>query len=62
MHIVAKKLVAIKSINKKHIKDENSRRKVELEISILEKLKHPNIVRLFEIFETDTHMLHVIEL
>ena len=62
MHVLAKRLVAIKSLNKKHMKDENASKKVKLEINILENLKHPNIVRLYEIFETDTHMLYVNEL
>lgn len=44
------------------MKDESSRSKVLLEISILEKCKHPNIVRLFEIFESEKHMLYVSEL
>lgn len=44
------------------MQDENSRNKVLLEMSILEKLKHPNIVRLYEIFESDKHMLYVNEL
>lgn len=55
-------IVAIKSINKKHMQDESARSKVQLEISILEKLKHPNIVRLYEIFESEKHMLYVSEL
>jgi len=42
--------------------DESAWKKVQLEISILEKLKHPNIVRLFEIFESEKHMLYVSEL
>ena len=62
MHVLAKRLVAIKSLNKKHMKDENASKKMKLEINILEHLKHPNIVRLYEIFETDTHMLYVNEL
>jgi protein-serine/threonine kinase len=44
------------------MKDESSRSKVLLEISILEKCKHPNIVRLYEIFESEKHMLYVSEL
>lgn len=54
--------MAIKSLNKKHMQDESAKKKVLLEISILEKLKHPNIVRLYEIFESEKHMLHVNEL
>ena len=54
--------MAIKSLNKKHMQDENAKKKVVLEMSILEKLKHPNIVRLYEIFESEKHMLYVSEL
>ncbi|CAI2362159.1 unnamed protein product [Moneuplotes crassus] len=62
MHTLAKRLVAIKSLNKKHMQDESAKKKVLLEMSILEKLKHPNIVRLYEIFESEKHMLYVNEL
>lgn len=44
------------------MQDENAKNKVMLEMSILEKLKHPNIVRLYEIFESEKHMLYVNEL
>jgi serine/threonine protein kinase len=44
------------------MKDKDAHNKVLLEMSILEKLKHPNIVRLYEIFESDKHMLYVNEL
>jgi serine/threonine protein kinase len=44
------------------MQDKDAYKKVLLEMSILEKLKHPNIVRLYEIFESDKHMLYVNEL
>lgn len=59
---MTEKLVAIKSINKEILKDNNSKKKVMQEVYILKKLKHKNVMRLFETFETKKHILFVIEL
>jgi serine/threonine protein kinase len=53
--------VAIKTIKKSYIKDEYSRRKVFQEIFILKKIRHSNIIRLLEVFETMKHILLVME-
>ena len=62
MHKLSGKLVAIKSLNKKYISDADAHRKVMREISILKQLKHPNVMRLYETFETDSHILFITEL
>jgi hypothetical protein len=62
LHKLSGKLVAVKSINKKYITDIDSQKKVTREISILKKLKHPNVMRLYETFETDHHILLFTEL
>lgn len=62
MHKVTNQLVAIKSINKEFLEEERSRRKVAREVAILKKLQHPNIINLYETFETDKHFLLVTEL
>lgn len=62
MHKLTGKLVAIKSIKKAYLKDEESKKKLMQEFSILKNLRHPNIIRLYESFETEKHTLIVMEL
>ena len=45
MHKLARKLVAIKSMNKQYLKDERSKKKVMQEVAILKRTRHPNIVK-----------------
>ncbi len=54
--------MAIKSINKKFLKDEHSMRKIENEISLLRLMRHKSVVKLFETFDTEKHYLFVMEL
>jgi serine/threonine protein kinase len=61
IHKLTGKHVAIKTIKKSYIKDEYSRRKVFQEIFILKKIRHSNIIRLLEVFETPKHILLVME-
>jgi len=62
MHKLTGKLVAIKSINKKCFTSKESKRKVMQEYSILKNLRHPNVIRLYESFESAKHILIVTEL
>eukprot|EP01022_Parablepharisma_sp_SALTPOND_P008189 TRINITY_DN135349_c2_g1_i1.p1 TRINITY_DN135349_c2_g1~~TRINITY_DN135349_c2_g1_i1.p1 ORF type:complete len:1128 (-),score=119.65 TRINITY_DN135349_c2_g1_i1:2063-5362(-) len=62
MHKLTGKLVAIKSINKEYLTDESSKKKVMQEFSILKLLRHPNVIRLYESFESAKHILIVMEL
>lgn len=62
MHKLTDSLVACKSINKEFLEEERSRRKVAREVAILKKIDHPNIVNLFETFESQRHFLIVMEL
>ena len=59
---LSRRLVAIKSINKKFLKDEHSLRKIENEISLLRVMRHKSVVKLYETFETEKHYLFVMEL
>ena len=61
-HKLAKKLVAIKSINKEFIQEDSQKQKVLLETTILKKFRHPNVVKLFEMFELSKHIVFVMEL
>ena len=62
MHRLARKLVAIKSINKQFLNDERSKRKVMQEVSIIKRTRHPNVVKLYETFESDRHILFSMEM
>jgi len=61
-HKLAKKLVAVKSVNKEFLWDENHKQKILLETKILKKFWHPNVVKLFETFEMPKHIVYVMEI
>lgn len=52
IHKMSEKFVALKSINKQYLKEEQSKKKVMQEFNILRRFRHKNIVRLYESFET----------
>lgn len=64
MHKLTESLVAVKSINKQFLtEDESSKKKVMQEVFILQKTRrHPNIVKLYDSFETTKHIVFVMEL
>lgn len=53
--------VAIKSIEKTYLKDERVKRKVYQEVAGMSRIKHPNVVRLYEVFESTQHFHIVME-
>ena len=61
LHICSGRLVAIKSFNKKKLKSKHANTKIYHEIEILKKLRHPFISQIYDTFETDTHILIVME-
>lgn len=61
-HKLAKKLVAVKVINKEFLRDENHKQKILLETKILKKFRHPNVVKLLETFEMQKHLVYVMEI
>ena len=61
MHKLAKKLVAMKTINKSVMK-ESQKEKLNLEVSILKRFRHPNVVKLYETFESSKHKILIMEL
>lgn len=61
VHKLTGKQVAIKTIEKAYMKDDFSRRKVFQEVYILKKIRHDNIIRLLEVFESPKHLLIVME-
>ena len=60
-HKLTGKHVAIKTIEKSYMKDDFSRRKVFQEVYLLKKIRHSNVVRLLEVFESSKHLLMVME-
>lgn len=61
IHRLTGKFVALKSIHKTFMNDESSYKKVMQEYNILKRARHQNIVRLYESFETETHIVYVME-
>ena len=61
VHKLTGQSVAMKAIDKAHLKNEHSRRKVFQEVYILKKVKHKNVVKILEVFETSKHFLMVFE-
>jgi serine/threonine protein kinase len=61
IHKLTGKYVAIKTIEKSYMKDDFSKRKVFQEVYLLKKIKHSNVIRLLEVFESSKHMLMVME-
>ncbi|XP_075222290.1 serine/threonine-protein kinase SIK3-like isoform X2 [Lycorma delicatula] len=59
-HIVTKTKVAIKIIDKTKL-DEDNLKKIFREIQILTKLRHPNIIRLYQVMETEKMIYLVTE-
>ena len=54
--------MAIKSVNKGYFSEESSKQKIMQEVYILKRIRHKNVVRLYETFETNKHVLFVIEM
>lgn len=52
IHKLTQKFTAVKSINKQYLSEDAQTKKIMQEVVILKKTRHPNIVRLYEFFET----------
>ena len=62
IHKLTRKKVAIKLIEKEQLrKSKHNERKVFQEIYILKKIRHPNIVKIFEVVDSTKHILIVME-
>ena len=53
IHKLTEEQVAIKILEKAKIKNKNDLERIEKEIKYMKKLNHPNIVKIYEIFEDD---------
>lgn len=61
VHLLTGKHVAVKSIEKKYIKEESSQKKIFQEVLILKKMKHQKVIRLLEVFENKRYLFIVLE-
>ncbi|CAK82168.1 unnamed protein product (macronuclear) [Paramecium tetraurelia] len=60
-HILTGEKVAIKILEKQKISDQSDIERVTREIQILKKVRHPNLVQLYEIIETPKQLFLVME-
>jgi 5'-AMP-activated protein kinase catalytic alpha subunit len=61
MHVMSGEKIAIKILEKARIKKEDDLVRIRREISILSKVHHPNIIKLYEIIETNKYFFFVME-
>ena len=57
--MITKEKVAIKIIDKNSIEDEDDKARINREVDILRRSRHPNIIHLYEIIET-SDMIYII--
>lgn len=55
------KRYAIKVYDKSKLTDPNRQKSVRREIKLLQKMNHPNIVKIYEAFETEDHVYLVMD-
>jgi len=60
--IITGREYACKSVPKKHIKGEKLIQDLRKEIQLLQTLDHPNIIKMYEAWETDKHIYIILEL
>ena len=61
-HILTGESVAIKILEKDKIKDNSDVKRVTRELHILKQLRHPNLIQLYEIIETQTTLYLIMEM
>lgn len=62
-HVITKERVAVKVISKNEAnKKEYIKKNMRREAVVLQKLHHPNIIKQYEVLETDNHYYLVLEL
>lgn len=61
IHLPTGEKVAIKIIDKKSIEDEDDEIRIQREVEIMKKVRHPNIIYLYEIIETAEHVYIITE-
>lgn len=62
MHKLVRKLVALKSLNKEALTDQDQKKRLLKEVNLLLKLRHSHVVKIYETIETQKHIIIVMEL
>ena len=62
MHKLVRKLVALKSLNKSELTDKEQKDKLLREVSLLLKLRHNHVVKIYETIESEQHIIIVMEI
>jgi len=62
MHKLVRKLVALKSLNKSELTDKDQKEKLLREVSLLLKLRHNHVVKIYETIESEQHIIIVMEI
>jgi 5'-AMP-activated protein kinase, catalytic alpha subunit len=62
MHKLTRRLVAIKCLNKEQLTDETQKKKVMKEVYLLLKLRHDNVVKIYQEMEAEKHIIIAMEL
>jgi serine/threonine protein kinase len=62
MHKLVRKLVALKSLNKAILNNQDQKIKLFKEVNLLLKLRHTHVVKIFETIETEKNVVIVMEL
>ena len=61
LHVLTGRIVAIKSFNKKKLKNEHAKLKILQEIELMKNLRHSSVVKLLDTFETNEYLLIIME-
>ena len=60
-HIITGEKVAVKILEKEKIKDNNDVQRIIREIKILKSVRHPSVIQLYEIIETNNQLYLIME-
>ena len=61
VHSLTNEKVAIKILEKFRIKDKKDIERISREIKILKKVRHPNVIQLYEIIETEIELFLIMD-
>jgi 5'-AMP-activated protein kinase catalytic alpha subunit len=61
LHKPSNKKIAMKIYEKQKLQDPQRYKSVKREIKIMERMNHPNIIRLYEVIETKNHVVLIME-
>jgi 5'-AMP-activated protein kinase catalytic alpha subunit len=61
LHVLTQEKIAVKVLEKSRITTEEEKIRVKREIDILRRVRHPNVVQLYEVIETEKYHFLVME-